>query len=527
MAQKTKRVDIFDSTLRDGAQGEGISFSVTDKLNIVKALDKLGVAYIEAGNPFSNPKELEFFEKVKGLTLKNARLTAFGSTRRRDAKVAEDGNVKSLLAAGTPVCAIFGKAWDFHATEILKTTLQENLNMIDETVSFLRENGREVVFDAEHFFDGYKHNPAYAIEALKKAAAAGASTLCLCDTNGGCFPDEIEAIVKAVKQAVRGAALGIHTHNDAALAVANSLMAVGAGATQVQGTLIGIGERTGNANLCEIIGNLQLKRGYRCIPPENMSGLCAAAHAVAEIANVRLNKFMAYVGKSAFAHKAGMHIDGVHKASAAFEHVDPAAVGNGRRFLMSEVGGRSSILEKVQKLDPTVGKDSPVTKELAEAVKALEYRGYQFEGAEASFELLVRKYLGAYKPFFKLEKFKVIAEQNTGEAYAPATALVKVSVGGSVELTAAEGNGPVNALDIALRRALERFFPRLREFKLTDYKVRILDSRETSSAVTRVLIESGDGLETFNTVGVSRDIIEASLLALVDAIEYKLTRDQG
>lgn len=521
---KNKKLTILDSTLRDGAQGEGISFSVRDKIAVCRTLDELGVDYIEAGNPASNPKDAEFFREVKNLEFKNAKLTAFGSTRRRGVTAQQDPGVKALLAADTPAVSVFGKSWDFHATEILRVTLEENLEMIYDTVNYLTECGKEVIFDAEHFFDGYKNNPDYAIKAIKAAEKAGAAAVCLCDTNGGCFPDEIEKIVRAAVDAL-SIPVGIHTHDDAGMAVANSVVAVLCGATQVQGTLIGFGERCGNANLSTIAADLQLKRGYKCFPDENMKNLTLYCRRIAEIANVRLNRGMPYVGESAFAHKAGMHIDGVSKASFSFEHVSPDSVGNTRRFLMSEVAGRSTILEKVRKVDPSVTKDSPVTAEIVAKIKEMEFFGYQFEGADASFELLIRKSLGAYKPFFTLEKFKTIGEQISGEDFSPATAVVKVSVDGTSEISAAEGNGPVNALDVALRKALERFYPSLKEFALTDYKVRILDSKETSSAKTRVLIESGDGKDIFTTVGVSRDIIEASLIALKDAIEYKLIKD--
>ncbi len=521
---KNKKLTILDSTLRDGAQGEGISFSVRDKIAVCRTLDELGVGYIEAGNPASNPKDAEFFREVKGLKFLNSKLTAFGSTRRRGVTAETDPGVKALLAAETPAVTVFGKSWDFHATDILRVTLEENLDMIFDTVRYLTDCGKEVIFDAEHFFDGYKNNPDYAIKAIRTAEEAGAAAVCLCDTNGGCFPDEVDKIVRAAVNAL-SIPVGIHTHDDAGMAVANSVTAVLCGATQVQGTLIGFGERCGNANLSTIAADLQLKRGYKCFPDENMKNLTLYCRRIAEIANVRLNRGMPYVGESAFAHKAGMHIDGVSKASFSFEHVSPDSVGNTRRFLMSEVAGRSTILEKVRKVDPSVTKDSPVTAEIVAKIKEMEFFGYQFEGADASFELLIRKSLGAYKPFFTLEKFKTIGEQISGEDFSPATAVVKVSVDGTSEISAAEGNGPVNALDVALRKALERFYPSLKEFALTDYKVRILDSKETSSAKTRVLIESGDGKDIWTTVGVSRDIIEASLTALKDAIEYKLIKD--
>lgn len=517
-------VVIFDSTLRDGAQAEGISFSVQDKLKIVNALDELGVGYIEAGNPGSNPKDLEFFEKAKKMDLVNAKLVAFGSTRRRNIPAKEDTNVQSLLKADTPVIAIFGKSWDFHVTDVIKTTLEENLNMIRDTLRFFKDHNKEVIFDAEHFFDGYKSNPSYAIKTLEAAVEGGADCLCLCETNGGAFPDEVYEITKKVAQTFN-IPIGIHTHDDTGQAVANSIMAVKAGATHVQGTLVGFGERCGNANLSTIIGNLQAKLGYDCIPEENMNKLTTISRRVAEIANIHLRDNMPYVGKSAFAHKAGMHIDGVNKASHSFEHVSPNYVGNERRILMSEVAGRSTIVEKIQRISPDIQKDHPITQAIIDRIKELEHKGYQFEGAEGTFELLVRKQLGKYKPFFDLENFKIIGEQPANDATVSSSAMVKITVEGQNEITAAEGEGPVNALDKALRKALERFYPALKDVHLMDYKVRVLDTKSATAARVRVLIESSDGEDFWTTVGVSTDIIEASWIALVDSIEYKLIKD--
>ena len=519
-----RNITIFDSTLRDGAQAEGISFSVSDKLKIVATLDELGVGFIEAGNPGSNPKDLEFFKEVKKLSLKTAKLTAFGSTRRRNIKVEEDSNVKSLLEADTPAVAIFGKAWDFHVTEIIKTTLEENLKMIYDTIAFFKEKGKIVIFDAEHFFDGYKNNKQYAMEALKAAQNAGADCIALCETNGGAFPDEVYEIVSEVVKEIH-TKVGIHTHNDTGMGVANSMMAVFAGATHVQGTLVGFGERCGNANLSTIIPNLQIKRGYKCVDDEKLKKLTTYAIRVSEIANLPLSDQMPYVGKSAFAHKAGMHIDGVTKASTSFEHVPPISVGNERRFLMSEVAGRSTILEKVQRINPNIKRDDPVTTIIVNRIKELEYKGYHFEGAEGTFELLVRKALGKYKPFFDLEEFKIIGEEPSGSEGVSSSAIIKVKVDGKVEMTAAEGEGPVNALDKALRKALEVFYPELKNVRLTDYKVRVLDTKSATAAKVRVLLESTDGEGYWSTVGVSTDIIEASWIALVDSIEYKLIKD--
>ncbi|HHT37176.1 MAG: citramalate synthase [Candidatus Wallacebacter cryptica] len=526
MTDSFRQIQIFDSTLRDGAQAEGISFSVTDKLKIVSALDQLGVSYIEAGNPGSNPKDLEFFSRVSELELKNAKLTAFGSTRRKDISVWDDRNVKSLLTANTPAVAIFGKSWDFHVTDIIQTTLEENLNMIRETLQFFKERGREVIYDAEHFFDGYKHNPEYALQTLEAAVAGGASVLVLCDTNGGTFPMDVYEITKLVVKrfAGNGVDVGIHAHNDGGMAAANSIMAVEAGAVHVQGTINGFGERCGNANLCTIIPNLQLKSGYRCIPPEQMEKLTLTARTIAEIANVQFNERDPYVGKSAFAHKGGMHIDGVNKASRSFEHIDPKLIGNERRLLMSEVAGRSTILAKLQTVDPSLTKDSVETEELINKLKELEHEGYQFEGAESSFRLLVRKHLGKYRPFFNLIYFRIIGDSNINGSCS-SSAMVKLEVDGQEEITAADGAGPVHALDRALRKALEVFYPELKKVHLTDYKVRVLDTKTATASKVRVLIDSTDGTDSWTTVGVSTDIIEASWIALVDSMEHKLLKD--
>jgi len=519
-----KKIAIFDSTLRDGAQAEGISFSVIDKLRIVETLDAMGIDYIEAGNPGSNPKDLEFFEEVKKLRLSHAKLAAFGSTRRRDIAVADDQNVQSLLLAGTSTVVIFGKTWDLHVTDILRTTPEENLNMIRETVAYFKEHGKEVIFDAEHFFDGYKANAAFALSTIGAAIAGGADTICLCDTNGGIYPDETYAITKEVITDFPDSKFGIHAHDDGGMAVASSVMAVLAGATQVQGTFIGFGERCGNANLSAIIPNLQLKRGYKCVPDDKMAELTQASRKVASIANLQLPDFYPYVGLRAFAHKGGMHIDGVTKNSRTFEHVAPESVGNQRRFLMSEVAGRSLLLSKIQEIDPSVTKDSPVTKEIVDKLKHLEHEGYQFEGAECSFELVIRRHLKKSRSFFKLEQYKIIEESPSKHDSISATATIKITVDGKEEITAAEGDGPVNALDRALRKALEVFYPELENVRLTDFKVRVLDTKAATAAKVRVLIESTDGVDIWSTVGVSSDIIDASWKALVDSIEYKLLK---
>jgi 2-isopropylmalate synthase len=517
----SKLISIYDTTLRDGAQAEEISFSAEDKWKIARALDDLGVAYLEAGNPGSNPKDLEFFRHFEGHPLKHAVVTAFGSTRRKDVSVDDDASLRALLSANSRAVAIFGKSWDFHVTQVIRTTLDENLRMIEETVRYFKGRDREVIFDAEHFFDGYKANPDYALKCLEAAAEGGAAWLVLCDTNGGCFPDEIQCATRLVAERF-SLGVGVHCHDDGGMAVANSVMAVEAGATQVQGTFIGFGERCGNANLSTVIPNLQLKRGYDCIPEAAMASLTETARLVAEISNIGLNTRFPYVGKSAFAHKGGMHIDGVSKKSPSFEHIPPENVGNSRRFLMSEVGGRSLILKKLKQIFPDLEKDSAETRSVIENLKTLENDGYQFEAAECSFELMVRRLLGKYKPFFELEHFTVIGEMPAPGDCRTSTAMVKVMVEGKHEVTAAEGDGPVHALDCALRKALEVFYPELKEMKLIDFKVRVLNSGEATAAKVRVLIESTDGRDIWTTVGVSTDIIEASCLALVDSIEYKL-----
>lgn len=516
-----KRVLMYDSTLRDGAQAQGISYTVEDKLNIVQRLDSLGMSYIEAGNPGSNMKDLEFFERVKKLKLENSVLIAFGSTRRAGIRVEDDANVNSLLQADTTAIAIFGKSWDFQVTDILKTTLEENLDMIYDTISFLKGKGKEIVYDAEHFFEGYKANPEYAMKSLKAAADAGAASLCLCDTKGGFLPMDIYELTKKVVEQF-SIPIGIHCHNDNGMAVAGSITAVQAGAKQVQGTVNGLGERCGNANLCTIIPNLQLTMGYECIPQSSLSELTSVSRSLSEIANIDHDERAPYVGRNAFAHKAGMHADAVHKNAAAYELIDPEVVGNERVFLMSEVAGRSAVLNLIRKVEPSINKDSPETKLILAKLKEMEYLGYQYEGAESSFELIIMKMLGKYHPFFELKDFKVIVGEPTVNDV-NSSAMIKIKVGDQEEITAAEGDGPVNALDNAVRKALERFYPQIKAMKLTDYKVRVLDSNTATAAKVRVLIESTDNGKVWTTIGVSTDIIDASWKALVDSIEYKLS----
>jgi 2-isopropylmalate synthase len=519
-------IDVLDSTLRDGSQGEGISYSVQDKIHIVQALDELGVKYIEAGNPGSNPKDMEFFQRARALKLENSRLVAFGSTRRKDSSCAEDANLQSLLSAETEDTVIFGKSWDFQVTEILHASLDENLEMIRDTCEYLTKRGRNVMYDAEHFFTGYQKNPEYALKSLEAAVNGGATVLCLCETKGGCMMgdlrDAVSAVVEKFSKAVK---IGIHTHNDSGLAVANSLIAVESGATHVQGVLLGFGERTGNANLSTIIANLQLKMGYKCIPEENIKKLTPICRRVAEITNIKLGAGLPYVGQSAFAHKAGMHIDAVLKNPSAYEHISPDLVGNERTFLMSEVAGRSMIIEKINKFDASIKKSDPVVAEIIKEVKEKEHQGYQFEGADGSFELLVRKAIGKYQPFFKLHYYKTSGEIPLIEEGLYAFAQVKIAVEDHIQVAAGEGNGPVNALDNALRSALKTFYPAVEQIHLTDYKVRVLDSKSATASRVRVLIESSDGSDSWTTMGVSCDVVEASWMALVDSFEYKLIKD--
>ncbi|MFW2489491.1 citramalate synthase [Clostridium chromiireducens] len=522
MAQN--QVKIFDSTLRDGAQGQGISFSLEDKIKIVKALDEMQVDYVEAGNPGSNPKDMEFFKRLKDVHLENSSVVAFGSTRKPKINVEGDKNLKDLLSSEASTIVIFGKSWDFQVTDIIKTSLDENLNMIKDTIEYLCKNEREVIFDAEHFYDGYKANKEYAMATLRAAEEAGAQVIVLCDTNGGTLPQEIYDITRTVKTQV-SIDVGIHSHDDMGMAVANSIMAVQAGAAQVQGTFIGIGERCGNANLSVIIPTLKLKLGYEILNNIELTNLTKTSRYIAEICNMTLADENPFVGNSAFAHKGGMHIDAVTKAPKSYEHIEPELVGNKRRFLVSEVSGKSTILQEIKKVFPNISKDDNSVQKITDRLKELEYEGYQFEGAEGTVELVIRKIIGKYKPFFKLNHFKIIGEQPYGLEEFSSTAVINITVDGKNEMTAAEGEGPVNALDRAIRKALEVFYPELKQARLVDYKVRVLDSENATEAKVRVLIESTDGVESWSTVGVSRDVIQASWIALVDSIEYKLIKD--
>ena len=524
MNKSARNLEILDTTLRDGAQAEGISFTVSDKIEIVKTLDSFGLKYIEAGNPGSNPKDAAFFEEAAKLQLENARLVAFGSTHRIGVRPEEDANVMSLLSAKTPCVSIFGKCWDLHVTEILKATPEENLACVRDTLRFFKDRGKEVIFDAEHFFDGYLHNPGYALRVLEAAVGGGADVLCLCDTNGGMQPLKLYEIVDMLAARFPDVRLGIHCHNDTGCAVANSLLAVEAGCCHVQGTFNGIGERCGNADLSVIIPSLQLKMGLPCVSGD-MEGLSKAAARVADIANMTLPGDRPYVGASAFAHKGGMHIDGVDKVSHSFEHLPPQAVGNTRRFLLSEVSGKKAVLLKTRGFAPELTKDSPETGEILSRIKELEHQGYQFEAADASFELMVRRVLGSYTPHFEVTMYKTSGEFPPHEDKLSSNAMVKVTVGKETEMAAAMGKGPVHALDLALRRAIGTFYPLLKDVYLVDYKVRVLESGEAAGSRVRVLIESTDGVYKWTTVGASTDIIEASFAAIVDSLEYKLLKE--
>lgn len=512
---------VYDTTLRDGAQREGVSFSVGDKLQIVKLLDELGIDYIEGGWPGSNPKDMEFFARLKEITLQHAKIAAFGSTRRAGGKASSDANVLALLDANTPVAAVVGKSWDFHVTHALGTTLKENLAMIADTISFLKSKGLEVIYDAEHFFDGYLNNPTYALETLRAAVQSGADTIVLCDTNGGTMPLEVQRIILEVRKEF-SVPLGIHAHNDCGMAVANSIIALQSGATHVQGTINGYGERCGNADLCAIIPNMHFKLKIDKFKAEQLKSLTRISKVVAELANMIPQDGQPYVGRNAFTHKGGIHVDAVVKHSQTYEHADPEAVGNKRRILISELSGKSNILFKVKENDIKLIKNYPEAIKVLNILKKMEHEGYQFEGAEGSFELLILKTLKTYKPLFKLEAFRLIMdkERRGSDLYVEAT--IKLKVGDRIVHTAAEGNGPVNAMDNALRKALEEIYPQIRNIKLVDYKVRVLDGKDGTGAKVRVLITSQNGNKRWGTVGVSENIIEASWIALVDSIEYGL-----
>ncbi len=514
-------LEIYDTTLRDGAQAEDVSFSAEDKVRVAHKLDELGVQYIEGGWPGANPKDIEFFRMMKTIPLRHATVVAFGSTRKADNPVQKDPNIQALLQADTSTITLFGKTWTLHVTDALRISLAQNLEMIGDSVAYLRAKGRRVFYDAEHFFDGYKTNPDYALQTIRRAVEEGAERVILCDTNGGTMPWEIKEMCLAVKQACQ-VPLGIHAHNDTEMAVANSLVAIEAGIVQVQGTINGIGERCGNANLCSILPNLELKMKRLALRDHRLVHLREVSNFVTEIANLMPNKHQPYVGDSAFAHKGGIHIHAVQKNPATYEHVIPEAVGNRQRMLVSDYTGRSGLLAKVEEYGIELTKQNPQLKELLETLKELESQGYQYEGAEGSLELLMRKAVGRHKPSFELLGFRVIVEKRNSKEAPLSEATVMVKVGESIEHTAAVGVGPVNALDHALRKALEKFYPQLGEVTLLDYKVRVLTASRGTKSKVRVLLESGDHKEKWGTVGVSENIMEASWQALADSIEYKL-----
>lgn len=518
------KIEIFDTTLRDGTQGEGVNLSVQDKLLISKRLDEFGIDIIEGGWPGSNPKDEEFFERAKSLELNHAKLCAFGSTARSLSNVEGDANLNALLTAGTPVVAIFGKTWRLHSQKSLGLTDDENEELIYLSVKFLKSKGKRVVFDAEHFFDGYKDDPSFSYKMLTAAVKGGADTLVLCDTNGGSLPDEIFKAVADIKNKF-SVDIGIHAHNDSELAVANSLAAVSAGAVHVQGTINGVGERCGNANLSSIIPNLILKLKHSTNQQENLCHLTSVSNYVYELMNLAPNSRAAFTGKSAFAHKGGVHVSAVMKDSRMYEHIDPSLVGNKQRVLVSDLSGQSNIKYKANEIGIDLSANKELSKRVVEYVKTLEYDGYQFDGAEASFELLLRSEMNEFNPFFNVIDSKVNVFYDD-KGHSNAEAVLKIEVDGEIEHTASDGDGPVNALDNALRKALMRFYPEISLIKLIDYKVRVLDEKDGTGAKVRVMIQSGDGEETWSTVGVSRNIIEASFRALIDSLNYKLFKLQ-
>jgi 2-isopropylmalate synthase len=512
---------LYDATLRDGTQGEGVSLSCQDKLKIARKLDEFGVHYIEGGWPGSNPKDADFFARQNELNLKQAKITAFGSTRYKGTTCDEDANIQALVKANTPVVTLVGKSWDLHVHHVLETNNEENLDMIAESVRYFKERGKEVIFDAEHFFDGYKANPDYAMLALQAAAQSGADCLVLCDTNGGTTPWQIEEITRRVAERFEGIQIGIHAHNDSELGVANSLAGIRGGATQVQGTINGYGERVGNANLISIIPDLQLKMGCQCVSDEQLGKLTALSHYVDELANMTPNTRQAYVGLSAFAHKGGIHVAAIRKVEESYQHIDPSLVGNEKRILVSELSGRGNILHQAEKFG--LNTDHEEARTVLQQIKELENQGYTFEGAEASVDIMLRRANSNYKPPFEVVDFMVITENRQGRGlFTEAT--VKIKVDNETRHTVAEGNGPVNALNRALREALYQDFPQLKNIHLSDYKVRILDSDSGTAAMTRVMIDFHEegSLHSWTTVGAHTNIIEASWRALIDSMEYAL-----
>ncbi|MFH0772420.1 MAG: citramalate synthase [Candidatus Omnitrophota bacterium] len=515
-------VKLYDTTLRDGAQTEGISYSVTDKLRIAEKLDHIGIHYIEGGWPGSNPKEMAFFKAAGKLKLSNAEIVAFGSTRKTNAKVSNDANVRALLESAAPIVTVFGKSWDLHVKDVLRVSLDENLKMVSETVSYLMSKKKRVFYDAEHFFDGYKYNPDYALKTIFAAYESGAECVILCDTNGGTITSEFIEIVKNTAAKIT-CPLGVHCHNDSDMAVANSIAAVQAGCRQVQGTFNGYGERCGNTDLVSVIGNLKLKLGIDCVSDSKLKELTEVSRYIAEISNVKQRENQPFVGNTAFTHKAGVHINAIMKNPRTYEHIEPQTVGNKRRFLISELSGRTSIYLKAKALELDLKKEAPKTKKILEMLQRLEHEGYHFEAAEGSFELLLKRAFKKFKRFFELEGFKVVTEHRGNKLVSEA--IIKVKVNNVEEHTAAEGDGPINALDNALRKALSEFYPALAEMHLSDFKVRVLDEKAGTAAKVRVLIQSQDAKDSWWTIGVSENIIEASWNALVDSVEYKLLKD--
>ncbi len=523
--KNNKKIFVYDTTLRDGAQGAGVSFSLKGKLDLARKMDEFGFDYIEGGYAGANQKEMEFFSKMKSVRLKHAKLAAFGSTRRVKTNVKKDSQVDYLIKAGTPVVTIYGKSWRLHVKDVLRTTDAENMAMIHDTVAYLKDKKKEVIFDAEHYFDGFKDDPDFALMAVQSAVDAGADVIVLCDTNGGCLPHEVFDIVSKTKSSIL-VPLGIHVHNDSGMAAANTIEAVRAGVIQIQGTLNGLGERCGNANLCTVIPNLELKMGRICVGPKSLKRIMDLSEVANDYANLRDDDKAPYVGQNAFTHKAGTHIDAVNKNSKSFEHVDPTKVGNDRKLLVSEHSGGSSILLKAIELGVGRDKSPDEIREVLKSLKELEHKGYSFESADASFRMLIQKVLKQHKAFFDLEGFRVIIEKRSKDAPCISEASIKVRVNNEIEQTVSEGDGPVNALDGALRKALVRFYPEIAKVFLTDYRVRILDPETATAAKTQVIIESSDGKNTWGTVGVSGNIIEASWEALVDSVEYKLFKDE-
>jgi 2-isopropylmalate synthase len=517
-----KRIKIYDTTLRDGMQAEGVSFSLDDKLSIARCLDELGVDYIEGGYPAANPKEIQFFQEASKLDLKSSKIVAFGSTRRADSSVSDDPLLNAILAAKTQAATLVGKSWDLHVKDVLGCSLDQNLAICAESVEYIKKHGLEAIFDAEHFYDGYRDNPEYAMKVLAAAAEAGADALVLCDTNGGSLPDQVYEVTKTVCEKFGPMVIGIHTHNDTDCATANTLAAVRAGARHVQGTINGLGERCGNANLCVVIPDLAFKMGFEVISPEKIKTLTEVSRYVFEIGNLTPVMNMPYVGESAFAHKGGLHVDGLRKSKRTYEHITPELVGNERRFLISELSGRSTILAELEKA--RIAQDKKLAAKILTRVQELESQGYQFEAADASFDLLVKKIMGTYQPFFDLIKYHINVEKRaSGDIVTEAT--VKLRVDDRTELVVGEGDGPVNALDAALRKSLETFYPSIKDVRLIDYKVRVVNAGAGTAARVRVIIKSRDKNSIWGTVGCSENIIEASWQALVDSVEYKLQKD--